>query len=78
MMNYIHMVTSRHLTFYMREWGNLYKYSQQGWGAFNSLIKSVYFCWTQRGGNGGKPGKKYSCVVPVETLVAAKVIFSFG
>jgi hypothetical protein len=46
MTNYIHMVASGHLAFYMREWGILYKYSQQGWEAFNSLIKSVYFCRT--------------------------------
>jgi hypothetical protein len=41
--NYMHIVGSGHLVFYLREWGNLYKYSQQGWESFNLLIKSIYF-----------------------------------
>jgi hypothetical protein len=30
MTNYIHMIGSGHVTFYLREWRNLYRYSQQG------------------------------------------------
>jgi hypothetical protein len=76
--NYIHMVASGHLSFYMREWGNLYKYSQQGWEAFNSLIKSVYFRRTQRGGNGGKPDEPNSRVVPVARWLQRKLFFLSG
>jgi hypothetical protein len=78
MTNYIHMVALGHLSFYMREWGNLYKYSQQGWEAFNSLIKSVYFRRTQRGGNGGKPDEKNSHVVPVARWLQEKLYFLSG
>jgi hypothetical protein len=76
--NYIHMVASGHLSFYMREWGNLYKYSQQGWEAFNSLIKSVYFRRTQRGGNGGKQDEANSRVVPVARWLQRKLFFLSG
>jgi hypothetical protein len=77
MTNYIHMVASGHLSFYMREWGNLYKYSQQGWEAFNSLI-NVYFWRTQRGGNGGKPEEKNSRVVPVARWLQQNLYFLSG
>ena len=30
MTNYIHMIGRGHMTFYLREWRNLYRYSQQG------------------------------------------------
>jgi hypothetical protein len=80
MTNYIHImvVASGYLSFYMREWGDLYKYSQQGWKAFNSLIKSVYFCWTQQGGNGGKPNEPNSHVVPVAHWLQQKLYFLSG
>ena len=37
--NYLHMIGSGHMLEYMRCWGNLTKYSQQGWEALNALIK---------------------------------------
>jgi hypothetical protein len=37
--NYTHLIASRHIVFFLHEWANLYKYSQQGWEAYNSLIK---------------------------------------
>jgi hypothetical protein len=30
--NYIHMLGSSHVSYYMKEHRNLYKFSQQGWG----------------------------------------------
>ncbi len=63
--NYTHIVSSGHLAFYMKEWGNLYRYSQQGWEAYNSLIKSVYYRRTQRGGHEGKKDEASSRVTPL-------------
>eukprot|EP00978_Attheya_sp_CCMP212_P011442 scaffold28222_cov63-Attheya_sp.AAC.3 len=34
----------------MEEWGNLNKYSQQGWESLNALIKAFFFRRTNRGG----------------------------
>jgi hypothetical protein len=76
--NYIHMVGAGHLSFYMREWGNLYRYSQQGWEAYNSLIKSVYYRRTQRGGNGGKKDDTNSRVVPLGRWLQRKMFFLSG
>ena len=30
--NYIHMLSISHISYYMKEHRNLYKFSQQGWG----------------------------------------------
>jgi hypothetical protein len=52
--NYIHMLGSGHVKYYMQEHRNLYKYSQQGWESLNAKFKQVFFNHTQRGGNSGK------------------------
>ncbi len=52
--NYIHMLGSGHIKYYMEQHRNLYKYSQQGWESLNSKYKQVFFRHTQRGGNYGK------------------------
>lgn len=52
--NYIHMLASGHIKYYMEIHRNLYKYSQQGWESLNSKYKQVFFKHTQRGGNYGK------------------------
>jgi hypothetical protein len=64
--NCIHMMSSGHLSACLqKKWKNLHRHSQQGWEAFNSLLKSFYFGRTQRGGtsNAGK-GRK-SRLLPV-------------
>jgi hypothetical protein len=76
--NYIHMISSGHLAFYLREWGNLYKYSQQGWESLNSLMKSVYYRRTQRGGNGGKKDEPTSRCVPIGRWLQRKLYFLSG
>ena len=50
MTNYFHMLGSGHIKYYMKEWGNLYRYEQEGWESLNALIKSRFFLHTQRGG----------------------------
>jgi hypothetical protein len=47
LMNYIHLLCTGHLAEYMHKWRNLYEHSQQGWEAFNLLLKSFCFCRTQ-------------------------------
>jgi hypothetical protein len=76
--NYTHIVSSGHLAFYMTTWGNLYKYSQQGWEAYNSLLKRVYFRRTQRGGHGGKSDKPNSRVTPLGHWLQRKLFFLSG
>jgi hypothetical protein len=55
--NYSHMLSSGHISEYLFKYGNLYDHSQQGWEAFNSLLKSVYYRRTPRGGGRGLKSK---------------------
>jgi len=41
--NYIHMIGAGHLTYYLRIYRSLYRYSQQGWEALNQKIKLIFF-----------------------------------
>jgi hypothetical protein len=76
--NYTHLVASGHIGFYLKEWGNLYRYSQQGWEAYNSLLKSVYYRRTQRGGFGGKRNEATSRVAPLGRWMQRKLFFQSG
>jgi hypothetical protein len=41
--NYIHMIGLGHIANYLYKWRNLSRYSQQGWEAMNSLVKTFFF-----------------------------------
>ena len=45
------MVGCGHILQYMSEWGNLNRFSQQGWEALNALIKLFFFRRTNKGGH---------------------------
>jgi hypothetical protein len=64
MTNYIHVIGAGHLTYFARHYGNLYRFSQQGWESLNKLIKHYYYNNTNHGGSYGNGGKddngKYS------------------
>jgi hypothetical protein len=65
MTNYIHMIGSGHMTYYLREWRNFYRDSQQGWEALNVLLKNIYFRRTQRGGHKGDGKSRNSKLAPI-------------
>ncbi len=51
--NYIHMLGSSHVAYYMKHHRNLYKFSQQGWESLNEKVKLIFFNHSQQGGNYG-------------------------
>jgi hypothetical protein len=55
--NYIHIIGSGHLPYFAKKYGNLYRFSQQGWEALNQMIKHFYFNNTNHGGSSGNGGK---------------------
>jgi hypothetical protein len=59
------MIGSGHMTFYLQEWRNLYRYSQQGWEALNSLLTNIYFKRTQLWGHKGDGKSRNSKLVPI-------------
>ena len=75
--NYVHMIGAGHFAYYLRKWRNLYRYSQQGWEALNSQIKTVYFRRTQRGGHCGGGGLNCK-VVPIAKWVQRNLFWKAG
>ena len=68
--NYIHMIGSGHMYKYMVKWGNLTKYSHQGWEALNVLIKLFFFCRTNKDGhNSGSSTQLKSKLVSISKLI---------
>lgn len=55
--NYIHMLGSGHVSYYMKKYRNLYRYNQQGWEGLNSKITDYFFRHSGKGG--GKGNKLY-------------------
>ena len=51
--NYTHVLAAGHVRDYMKRWGNLSKFSNQGWESLNAMIKTYFFRSTNRGGGGG-------------------------
>jgi hypothetical protein len=41
--NYIYMLGSLHVAYYMKRHKNLYKFSQQGWESMNEKVKFIFF-----------------------------------
>ena len=78
MTNYFHIVAAGHLSYYLREWRNLYRFSQQGWEGMNSVVKSVYYKRSQKGGNGGKKGENNSKVKPIVRWALRRMFFFSG
>jgi len=72
--NYIHMLALGHISEYLIYWGYLYDHLQQGWGAFNSLIKTFLFCRTGCGRAGNKGHGSKSQLHPIAHWLSYCVI----
>ena len=59
--NYFHILGSGHTIYFIKKFGSLYRYSQQGWESMNFLIKHFYFHNTNHGGNCGRGKGLKSC-----------------
>ena len=75
MTNYIHMIVAGHILEYMKEWRNLYRYSQQGWESLNLLIKQFFFLCTNKGG--GKNTSR-SRLIPIARLFQRRLLWLSG
>ena len=75
--NYIHMIGVGHMLEYMQKYGNLNKYSQQGWEALNALIKLFFFCRTNKGRKNSGDGMTNlkSKLVPLGRLVQRRMLW---
>jgi len=72
------MLAAGHISEYLVYWGNLYDHSQQGWEAFNSLIKTFFFRRTGRGGAGNKGRGPKSRLRPIARWLSRRVVWMCG
>lgn len=72
--NYIHMIGAGHVSDYLFRWKNLYRFSQQGWEAMNSLIKTFFFRRTNHGG-GVRGASKKSRLIPIARWLQRRMVF---
>jgi hypothetical protein len=68
------MIGSGHIADYLSKWKNLYRSSQQGWEAMNSLIKTFFFRRTSHGG-GVRGESKKPRLVPIARWLQRRMIF---
>ena len=77
--NYIHMVGAGHFKHYLLKYRNLYRFSQQGWEAYNHLIKSFFYRRTQRGGSKGRGSDtKASKMEPIAKWILRNLFWQQG
>jgi hypothetical protein len=69
--NYIHMLASGHVYYFLKEYKCLYLYSQQGWEALNGEIQTFIHQNSQRGGHnsGTKKGEKSYIYAVVQMII---------
>ena len=76
--NYIHLLGSGHMSDYMFYWRNLYIHSQQGWEAFNSLLKTFFFRRTAHGGAGNSGRSANSRLIPLARWLQRWLLWMLG
>jgi hypothetical protein len=76
--NYIHLLGAGHISVYLHQWKNIYKHSQQGWEALNSLIKTFYYRRTQRGGAANQGKGRKSKLLPIARWLQRRTIWLAG
>jgi hypothetical protein len=76
--NYIHLLGSGHMEYFLEKYGCLYLYSQQGWEAMMGNVQAVMHLNTQRGGKGSGEGKTKSFLYPVMLYIIRDLLWKTG
>lgn len=73
--NYIHLLGSGHISYFMKKYGSLYLYSQQGWEALNNTIQTFIYQNSQRGGFGSGEDKRKSYIFPLIRMIIRDLLW---
>ncbi len=73
--NYIHMLGSGHVMYFMKKYGCLYLYSQQGWESLNNTIQTFIYQNSQRDGFGSGEHKQKSYIFPLVRMVVRDLLW---
>ncbi len=73
--NYIYLLGSGHMLYFLKQCGCLYLYSQQGWELLMGKIKSILHLNTQRGCKRSGAGKTKSYIYPVMLFIMRDLLW---
>jgi hypothetical protein len=73
--NYIHLLGSGHILYFLKKYKCLYIYSQQGWEALNSVCTGFILQNSQRGGYGSGEGKGKSYIYPLVHFIMRDLLW---
>jgi hypothetical protein len=73
--NYIHVLASGHISYFLKKYGCLYLYSQQGWESLNSTIQTFIMQNSQRGGRNSGEGGRKSYIYPLVRLIIRDLLW---
>jgi hypothetical protein len=79
MSNYIHLLSSGHILYFLEKYQCLYLYSQQGWEALNNTIQAYIHQNLQRGGHGsGQNIGEKSYIFPLVCYLLRYLLWKTG
>jgi len=61
--------------YFMKKYGCLYLYSQQGWESLNNTIQTFIHQSSQRGGFGSGEGKRKSYIYPLVRMIKRDLLW---
>jgi hypothetical protein len=76
--NYVHLIGSGHMLYFLKHYGCLYLYSQQGWQALMGKVQAILHLNTQRGGKRSGEGKTKSFIYPVVIYILRELLWKTG
>jgi hypothetical protein len=78
MTNYIHLLGSGHILYFLRKYKCLYIYSQQGWEAMNSICTGYILHNSARGGKGSGENGNKSYIFPLIRYLVRDLLWKTG
>jgi hypothetical protein len=76
--NYIHLLGSGHMLYFLKKYGCLYIYSQQGWEDLNNRCQAYLLHNTSRGGYGSGQGKGKSYTFLIVRFILRDLLWKTG
>jgi hypothetical protein len=76
--NYIHLLSSGHIHYFLKKYGCLYLYSQQGWEALNSKVQTFILQNSSRGGHNSGENKTKSYIYPLVRYLIRDLLWKTG
>jgi hypothetical protein len=76
--NYIHLLGSGHILYFLNKYDCLYMYSQQGWEALNNTVQAFIHQNSSRGGYGSGQNGGKSLIYPLVRYILRDLLWKTG